>query len=281
VSYTELSPLLGRIADALERIAPPARPPTPWDQGWAFQWTPDGLTPAANPFAQPLSLLVGANAQKAALLANTERFALGLPANSALLWGVRGTGKSALVKAVCRAVAQRTPALKLVQADVAALTAASVNWATLTNQAQRVIVFLDDLSLDADGSALRALKPLLDGGLAGPSEGMIVYATSNRRHLVSRDPAENSAGDLFWSDTAQDRLALSDRFGLSLGFHPWDQATYLAAVDGYARAYGLSLPGLHSAALAWAMGRGARSGRTAWQFILDRAGAEGVRIGSA
>jgi predicted AAA+ superfamily ATPase len=233
------------------------------------------------PAVLPSDLLVGVDAQAQALRANTAAFAAGRPANNALLWGARGAGKSALVKAICRDVAAAAPALKLVQAAPAALTGAADLLALAQASGHRVIVMIDDMSLDADGPLVRALKPALDGDIAGLGAGVIVYATSNRRHLLTRDPQENTVQDLFWRDTAEDRLALSDRFGLSLGFHPWDQDIYLRAIRGYAQWAGLSAAGLEADAVRWALTRGSRSGRTAWQFIVARAAQAGVALPSA
>jgi predicted AAA+ superfamily ATPase len=269
--------VLTRMAEALERLAPPA--PTFDDApGWAFGMEAAALKPIPAPQALPLDALVGLDRQKEALIANTVRFAQGHIANNALLWGARGVGKSALVKAVVRHVAAVSPTLKLVQIRVDEASSIPAVAALVRASRYRVILFLDDLSLDADGPVLRALKPALDGGLASAAGDILVYATSNRRHLTSRKAAENHPEDLFWRDTAEDRLAISDRFGLSLGFHAWDQETYLAAIESYATRLGLETTGLKEAAIDWALERGARSGRTAWQFIIDQAGRAGIAL---
>lgn len=274
--------LLLRIAEALERIAPP--PPAKAELGASssFIWRPHagGLIPAPVRHAPPLDLILGVDAQKQALLANTMRFASGRLANNALLWGARGTGKSALIKAVHAHAAASCPNLKIVEAPREDLAALPLLLSALSGAAARVILFVDDLSFDADETLVKGLKPALEGGLAGRPDNLVVYATSNRRHLMARDPRENSATDLHWADTAEERLALADRFGLWLGFHALDQDQYLAIARAYAGRLGLSIGGeaLDKAAIQWALTRGGRSGRVAWQFILDLAGRDGVEI---
>lgn len=274
-------PLLGvltRIATTLERIAGrPAAAPD-WSQSWAFVADRDGFRPVKTVHAPPLSLLQGVDSQATALACNTDRFARGAVANNALLWGARGTGKSALVKAVCREAAATHPDLKLIQLDAETLTHAHDLVSVLRRAPGRFVLFIDDLSLDPNSALVSALKPALDGGLDAGDGRMIVYATSNRRHVMSRNPAENTDDDLFWKDTAEERLAVSDRFGLSLGFHSWSQPTYLAAVHAYAERYGLPTATLDKDAIAWATARGARSGRTAWQYIVHLAGQCGVAV---
>ncbi|MET0183260.1 MAG: ATP-binding protein [Caulobacterales bacterium] len=271
--------LMARIAAALERLAPP---PFVADLSGAsaFRWSPHEAVvhPAASPKVVPLDLLLAAESQKDALLANTRRFAAGQSANNALLWGARGTGKSALIKAVHKAVLADAPNLKLVEAPPDTLERIGVLIDALRAQSAPVILFFDDLAFAGGEEALKALKPALDGSLATGSGRVIVYATSNRRHLVARDARENTPDDLMWTDTAEERLALADRFGLWLGFHAIDQADYLAMIRAYARRFGLSVQDedLHREALLWSRTRGARSGRTAWQFILDLAGRLGA-----
>lgn len=272
--------LLARIAAALERLAPP---PFKADlaAASAFRWAPHEamLHPVPALEAAPLDLLMAIDRQKEALLANTRRFAAGQPANNALLWGSRGTGKSALIKAVHQTVLCEAPGLKLIEAPPDALDRIGVLIDALRAQPEAVILFFDDLAFAGGEEALKALKPALDGSLASGSGRLIVYATSNRRHLVARDARENTPDDLMWTDTAEERLALADRFGLWLGFHALDQADYLAIVTAYAQRFALPIaaPDLHREALLWARTRGARSGRTAWQFTLDLAG----RLGKA
>jgi predicted AAA+ superfamily ATPase len=266
--------LLARIAAALERLAPP---PFEADLGatQGFRWLPAQarLAPAPDFAGPPLDLLLGLERQKEALLSNTRRFAAGAPSNNALLWGARGTGKSALIKAVHAAVAADHADLKLVEAPPAELDRIGALIDALRAQASPVILFLDDLSFAGEETALKALKPALDGALNAREGRLIVYATSNRRHLVARDARENS-DDLLWKDTAEEHLALADRFGLWLGFHSMDQPSYLAVIDAYAKRFALPIKpeDLHREALLWSRQRAARSGRTAWQFILDLAG---------
>ncbi|MGE3302039.1 MAG: ATP-binding protein [Hyphomonadaceae bacterium] len=266
--------LLARIAAALEAIAPKPPPPLDLTGAEAFVWRAGARAgegaarPVAHPSRIPLDLILGADRQRDALLANTLRFATGAPANNALLWGSRGTGKSALVKAVHADVAKRHPLLKLIELSRDDLGRLGDLMARIEDQPARVILFIDDLTFEKDDDGLRALKPVLEGGVAGRPVNALVYATSNRRHLVARDPRENAPDDLLWADTAEERLSLADRFGLWLGFHATDQDLYLAIVNAYAQRFGLVAPDLDARALAWSRQRGARSGRTAWQFIL-------------
>jgi uncharacterized protein len=273
---------LARIAAALERISAPPLSGLDLSAAQAFVWRPagNGLAPIDAPQRIPLDLILEAERQRDALRANTDRFAAGSPANNALLWGARGTGKSALVKAVHAAVAAKQPQLKLIEVSSDDLHTVPRLVAALAAAPERVILFIDDLSFDGDESAARALKPALDGGIAARPENLVVYATSNRRHLVPRDPRENAADDLIWADTAEERLAMADRFGLWLGFHALDQDGYLRIVRAYAKRLALPIAPkeLEREALAWSRLRAARSGRTAWQFILDLAGALGKPV---
>lgn len=239
-------------------------------------WRPaaGGLRPVEKPSRVPLDLILGADRQRDAIVANTRRFAAGAPANNALLWGARGTGKSALIKAVHANIAVQEPKLKLVEIARGDLPRLAALLSALEQGDARSILFIDDLSFEQEDEGLRALKPVLDGGVAGRPHNVIIYATSNRRHLVARDSHENDPGDLMWADTAEERLSLADRFGLWLGFHAMDQELYLAIVRGYAARFGLTGEDLEARALTWSRQRGARSGRTAWQFILDMAAAQ-------
>jgi uncharacterized protein len=274
-AMSDLTTELARIAAALERLAP-APFTARLEAGAAFRWAPAqaALLPAPPFVGPPLDLLLGVERQKQALLANTRRFAAGGPANNALLWGARGTGKSALIKAVHAAVAAEAPALKLVEAPPSDLDRIGGLIDALRAQEAPVILFLDDLAFAGGEAALKALKPALDGSLTAGSGRLIVYATSNRRHVVARDARENTPEDLMWADTAEERLALADRFGLWLGFHGVDQDTFLAIVEAYAKRFKLPIKpdALREEALLWSRTRAARSGRTAWQFILDLAG---------
>jgi hypothetical protein len=273
----ELPALLSRIAEALERLAPPPPRAADLTAGSRFVWRADGLRAAAGE-GPPLGLLLEIEAQKAALLENTRRFAAGAAANNALLWGVRGAGKSALVRAVHAAVTPEAPQLKLIETPREMLPRLPALLGALADADVRAILFVDDLSFEGEDDTAKALKPALGGGLGAQTPNVIVYATSNRRHLMGRDARENTATDLHWSDTAEERLALSDRFGLWLGFHALDQAAYLRIVDAYAAALKLPIAAdaLRTRALQWSMARGARSGRTAWQFVVALAGELGV-----
>ena len=282
-----LTPLLERMAAALERLAPKPRPAPDMAQAPGFVWeaAEDRLKPVPKISRLPLQLLVGVDMQRGALLANTRRFAEGLPANNALLWGARGMGKSSLVKAVHGALAADFPALKLVEIhrdDIATLPRLLDVLRTLPDT--RCVVFCDDLSFDADDTSYKALKAALEGGIEGRPDNVVFYATSNRRHLMPRDMIENERSSAIHpSETVQEKVSLSDRFGLWLGFHACSQEDYLAMIDAYAAHFGLCDDGdehaaLRHAALEWATTRGARSGRVAWQFIVDHAGAKGKHL---
>ncbi len=264
--------LLARIAEALERLAPPPPPSADPATGDAFVWTAAGLRTVVAAPAQPLGRFVGVDAQRDALLANTRRHAFGHPAHDVLLWGARGMGKSSLVKAVVTALRGEGRDLALIQVgrdDIATLPAL---FDTLARTPRRALVFADDLSFEADEMQYKALRSVLDGGIAARPATVRLIVTSNRRHLVPRRHADADAA-INPRDVLDDRLALADRFGLSLGFHNCDQADYLRMVAGYAAAHGLRAE--PQAALAWAVGRGHRSGRVAWQFIEEVAGAAG------
>ncbi|HVY86687.1 MAG TPA: ATP-binding protein [Caulobacterales bacterium] len=269
------APDLARIAAALERLAPaPFR--ADLSTAAAFRWAPAqaALLPAPAFAGPPLDLLLGVERQKDALVSNTRRFAAGAPANNALLWGSRGTGKSALIKATHAAIAAAAPTLKLVEAPPSDLDRIGALIDALRAQPHPVILFLDDLSFAGGEAALKALKPALDGALNSGEGRLLVYATSNRRHLVARDARENLPDEIMWADAAEEHLALADRFGLWLGFHAMDQNAYLAIIDAYAARFKLPIAQekLHEEALLWSRTRAARSGRTAWQFTLDLAG---------
>lgn len=266
--------LLTRIADALDRLAP--RRPASADprHGDAFIWEHAALRALPPPAAQPLERFIGVDDQKAALLANAERHAAGYPAHDVLLWGARGMGKSSLVRSVHAAV----PGLALVQVARDDLGTLPDLFRLLAASPRHVLVYADDVSFEADERQYKALRSILDGGIEARPDNVRIIVTSNRRHLVSREHADSeAAAAVNPRDVLDDRLALADRFGLSLGFHNCDQPTYLAIVAGYARAYGLAVD--DAAALAWATGRGNRSGRVAWQYIQDVAGKAHVRLG--
>ena len=277
-----LLPVLTRIADALERLAPAPAVPVTLDSADAFVWHPESgrLQPVAAVSAVKLSLLQGIEAQRDRLLPNTLRFAAGLPANNAMLWGARGTGKSSLVKAAhAEALRQHPGSLALIEIareDVATLPALL---GLLRPTSRRCIIFCDDLSFEREDADYKALKSVLDGGIEGRPENVLFYATSNRRHLMPRDMIENERGSAINpAEAVEEKVSLSDRFGLWIGFHNCDQPTYLAMVDAYAADLGLRVEpeALRAEALAWSTGRGGRSGRVAWQFIQDLAGRLGV-----
>lgn len=262
--------LLLRIADALDRLAP--RPPAaPSPDAAAYVWR-GGALHAADFRPQPIELLTGIDAQKAALLENTRRHAQGVAAHDALLWGARGAGKSALVKACIGTARADFPQLALVEiaahdvADLLHLFDALAAWA------RPAIVFIDDLGFDDRIDAARALRSVLDGGSRARPAHVRLYVTSNRRHIVARDMGEQDSA-INVRDVVDDRLALADRFGLSLGFHACDQDTYLAMIAGYARAHGLHFD--TQDALTFSAQRGARSGRIAWHYVVELAGRAG------
>ena len=280
--------VLERIASALERLAPPPPAAPDFSAAEAFIWQADrqGFLAVARVNRVPIALLKSIAAMRDTLLANTERFASGLPANNALLWGSRGMGKSSLVKAVHAAVAAGTASktghgLKLVEIhreDIATLPACL---AALRADPHRFIVFCDDLSFDADDTSYKSLKAVLEGGIEGRPENVIFYATSNRRHLMPRDMMENERSTAISpSEAVEEKVSLSDRFGLWIGFHNCSQADFLEMVRGYADHFGLAADRarLEAEALQWAMSRGGRSGRVAWQFIQDAAGREGKQL---
>ncbi len=269
------TPLLARIADALDRLAPPPPPAADPQSGAHFIWEEHRLRAVVPPPPQPLDRFVGVDAQRAALLANATRHAHRLPAHDVLLWGARGMGKSSLVRSIHHTLAATGLALvQVARDDIGSLPALFRQLAATPRQ---FLIFADDLSFEADEHQYKALRSVLDGGIEARPESARIIVTSNRRHLVSRDHAEaEAAAAVNPRDLLDDRLALADRFGLSLGFHNCDQATYLAMVHGYAAAHRLHVD--DSAAVAWALARGNRSGRVAWQFIQEAAGAASVRL---
>ena len=270
--------LLTRIAEALERLAPPARPEPDFTAARLFRHDPagDAFLPAPD-YPLPLDLLVGVDGQKARFVETLTSFAGGLPANHALLWGVRGTGKSSLAKAAFMAVAAGHPDLKLIEVDRDEVAALPPLFDALRGRPERFVVLCDDLSFEDGAAAAKALKSALEGGVAGPPENLLFVATSNRRHLMPRDHAEGR-GMIAAAEDAEEEVSVSDRFGLWIGFPPMDQAGYLDAVKAYADRFGLATPDLQGRALRWSQLRGSRSGRIAWQFIRDLAGEMGVKL---
>jgi hypothetical protein len=276
--------LLGRIATALERLAPPRATAPHWPAADAFVWEAETLSlrPVSHVARVPVGLLKGIDRQRDILLANTLRFASRLPANNALLWGARGTGKSALVKAAHETVHRDGhPDLKLVEIHREDISTLGHLLGLLAGAPVQTILFCDDLSFDAGDGAYRALKTVLDGGIAGRPANVIFYATSNRRHLMPRDMIDNERASAIHADEAiEEKVSLSDRFGLWLGFHNITQKDYLEMVGAYAGHFGLNIgeADLHRRAIEWSMTRGGRSGRVAWQFIEDLAGELGQRL---
>ncbi len=274
---------LTRIAEALERLSPAAAAAPDWTAADAFVWhsEPDHLEPVTDVNRIPLELLHGIDRARDTLMANTGQFARGLPANNALLWGARGMGKSSLVKAVHGAVVDEAPGLKLVEIQREDLPSIGRLLTHLRGADVRVILFCDDLSFSHDDQHYKSLKAVLDGGVSGRPDNVVFYATSNRRHLMPRDMIENERGSAINpSEAVEEKVSLSDRFGLWLGFHACDQDAYLTMVRGYCDAFGLLMPEdeLRAEALEWQATRGARSGRVAWQFFTDLAGRRGLRL---
>jgi uncharacterized protein len=279
--------LLARIADALERRAPPAGPTADLQAADAFVWhaEPPRLQPVPKVNAVELPLLKGIDRARDILIENTERFAAGLPANNALLWGARGMGKSSLVKAAHAAVNASRPAgsrpLKLIEIHREDIESLPALMTLLRADPHRAVIFCDDLSFDHDDTSYKSLKAVLEGGIEGRPENVLFYATSNRRHLLPRDMMENERSTAINPHEAvEEKVSLSDRFGLWLGFHKCSQDEYLAMIDAYADHFGLGgdRDALHAQALEWSTTRGSRTGRVAWQFIQDWAGRTGRRL---
>jgi predicted AAA+ superfamily ATPase len=285
---SNLAPLLRAIAEALERLAPRRPASADLDAADAFIWHADGERLEAVPQVNrvDLDLLRGVDRARDILLDNTRRFATGLPANNALLWGARGTGKSSLVKAVHAAVnaehaAKKAAPIVLVEIHREDLASLPALLKLLRASQRHCLLFCDDLSFDSTDTSYKSLKAVLEGGIEGRPANVVFYATSNRRHLMPRDMIENERSTAINpSEAVEEKVSLSDRFGLWLGFHNCDQDTYFAIIEGYARHYGLDLPveTLRAQANEWSVTRGARSGRVAWQFIQDLAGRLGRRL---
>jgi uncharacterized protein len=285
-----LAALLGRIAEALERQAPQQPAAQDLAAADAFVWhpSPHRLQPVPKVNAVDLPLLHGIDNARDTLLSNTERFADGLPANNALLWGARGMGKSSLVKAAHAAVnAGRRkagkPPLKLIEIHREDIESLPALMGLVRPDTHRFIVFCDDLSFDHDDTSYKSLKAVLEGGIEGRPENVIFYATSNRRHLLPRDMMENERStSINPGEAVEEKVSLSDRFGLWLGFHKCSQDEYLVMVEGYADHFKLQISRdrLHADALEWATTRGSRAGRVAWQYVQDLAGRMGVRTGA-
>ncbi|MBB3065558.1 MULTISPECIES: ATP-binding protein [Limibacillus] len=280
--------VLTRIAEALDRLAPRAPSAAVDPAAEAFVWHADGdwLEPVEKVNRVEIELLQGIARQRQILLDNTLRFARNLPANNALLWGSRGMGKSSLVKAVHAEVNKireenSATALILVEIHREDIPSLPRLLTRLRSEPRRAILFCDDLSFDQQDASYKSLKAVLEGGIEGRPDNVIFYATSNRRHLMPRDMIENERSTAINpSEAVEEKVSLSDRFGLWLGFHNCDQDTYFAMIEGYAKRYGLEITteDLHSQAVEWSMTRGSRSGRVAWQFVQDLAGRLGKKL---
>jgi len=274
---------LTRIAEALERMAPAPIPAPDFAGAEGFVWhvDPDRLEPVARINRVRLDLLVGIDRSRDTLLDNTRRFARGFSANNALLWGARGMGKSSLVKAIHAEVAVNHTDLKLIELQREDLPSVGRLLNHLRGAPQRFLLFCDDLSFSHDDQHYKSLKAVLDGGIEGRPDNVLFYATSNRRHLMPRDMIENERSSAINpSEAVEEKVSLSDRFGLWLGFHPCDQDEYLTMIDRYCAAYGVAVAAetLRAEAIEWQATRGARSGRVAWQFFTDLAGRQGVQV---
>ena len=274
---------LDRIADALERMAPARAVAPDFAAATAFVWhvSPDRLQPVETVSRVPLDLLVGVDRSRQTLHENTRQFAAGLPANNALLWGARGMGKSSLVKAIHGDLQADFPDLKVVELQREDLPTVGRLLDLLRHAPYRFILFCDDLSFSHDDQHYKSMKAVLDGGIEGRPDNVVLYATSNRRHLMPRDMIENERGSAINpSEAVEEKVSLSDRFGLWLGFHACSQDEYLEMIRGYCDAYGVKIDAdtLHAEAIEWQATRGSRSGRVAWQYFTDLAGRKGVKI---
>ena len=275
---------LTRIASALERLSPPpaARPDLSAADAFVWQVSPDRLEPVPRVSRVEIGLLVGVDRARDTLLANTLQFAKGFPANNVLLWGARGMGKSSLVKAAHAEGARASGGkLKLIELHREDLPTIGRLLAILRGSDFRFILFCDDLSFDKDDSHYKSLKAVLDGGIEGRPENVVLYATSNRRHLMPQDMIDNERQrGVNPTEAVEEKVSLSDRFGLWLGFHACGQDAFLAMIRGYCDAYGIAISDadLRAEAVEWAQTRGGRSGRVAWQYVTDLAGRRGVRL---
>jgi predicted AAA+ superfamily ATPase len=289
VDLEKFAETLQRVAGALERLAPPAPAAPLFDAADAFVWHPEGrrLVPVQHVNRVDMTLLMGIDRVRDLLMENTQRFARGLPANNALLWGARGMGKSSLVKAAHAAVNAAHAGngarghLKLIEIHREDIESLPDLMTLLRPAPHHFIVFCDDLSFDADDTSYKSLKAVLEGGIEGRPDNVIFYATSNRRHLMPRDMMENERSTAINpGEAVEEKVSLSDRFGLWLGFHRCSQDEYLAMVEGYVRHFAIPVDGeaMRASALEWATTRGSRSGRVAWQYVQDLAGRLGVPL---
>ena len=287
MSDSELAPLLKRVAEALERLSPAGPDDAALESADGFVWHADGAHLEAVPQINrlELSLLKGIDRVRDILLDNTRRFARGLPANNSLLWGARGMGKSSLIKAVHGVVAAENPSdLKLIEIHREEIASLPILLGRLRSCDNQCLLFCDDLSFESEDTTYKSLKAALEGGISGRPDNVLFYATSNRRHLMPRDMIDNERSTAIHpGEAVEESVSLSDRFGLWLGFHPCDQATFFAMVEGYADHFGLAIDRetLRAEAIEWSMTRGARSGRVAWQYVQDLAGRLGVGLSPA
>lgn len=278
-----LADALSRVASAVERWAPPVTEAPDFTAAEAFIWNAaqKRLDPVARVNRVEMMLLKGIDRMRDTLVENTERFAKGLPANNALLWGARGMGKSSLVKAVHASINAQTNNLKLIEIHREDIESLPALMNLLRGAKDRFIVFCDDLSFDGDDTSYKSLKAVLEGGIEGRPDNVILYATSNRRHLLAREMVENERSTAINpGEAVEEKVSLSDRFGLWLGFHRCSQDEYLAMVSGYVDHFKIPVAPetLRREALEWATTRGSRSGRVAWQFVQDLAGRLGVKL---
>jgi len=274
---------LERIAAALERISPPPADAPDWSQATVWQWAtePDHLIPVTRVARVDMSLLVGIDDKRDTLMDNTQRFAGGLPANNALLSGARGTGKSSLVKAAHAVAARDASNLHLIEIHREDIPSIGRLMDMVRGLDQRFLIFCDDLSFEKDDAHYKSLKAVLDGGVAGRPENVLFYATSNRRHLMPRDMSENEERTAInQGEATEEKVSLSDRFGIWLGFYPCNQDDFLTMIRGYCDYHGIDISDddLRAEAIEWSQTRGARSGRVAWQYVQDLAGRKGVAL---
>lgn len=278
-----LADALTRMAAAVDRWAPPAVEVPDFAQAEAFVWNAaqKRLDPVAKVNRVEMMLLKGIDRMRDTLVENTERFAKGLPANNALLWGARGMGKSSLVKAVHASINAQTKNLKLIEIHREDIESLPLLMNLLRASKDRFIVFCDDLSFDGDDTSYKSLKAVLEGGIEGRPDNVILYATSNRRHLLAREMVENERSTAINpGEAVEEKVSLSDRFGLWLGFHRCSQDEFLAMVNGYIKHFKIPVTDdeVRREALEWATTRGSRSGRVAWQFVQDLAGRMSVKL---
>ena len=282
--FEKITVSLAQIAEAMERLTPPPIQNPDFENNNAFVWSvsPDQLKPVPKVSKIKLELLVGIDRVRDILLENTLQFSKGLSANNALLWGSRGMGKSSLIKAIHQKIIAKGLSLKIVELQRDDLPSVARLLNILRDTSERFLLFCDDLSFSHDDQHYKSLKAVLDGGLEGRPENVLFYATSNRRHLMPRDMIENEkSSSINPSEAVEEKVSLSDRFGLWLGFHPCSQDEYLEMIARYCNEYGMSrnLDSIKSQAIEWQATRGARSGRVAWQFFVDLAARNEVKIG--